>query len=49
MPILLMGVGGLLLGGVISAAKAKKTVPAIVLGVLAAVAIAGAVLWWWPT
>jgi hypothetical protein len=47
-PIVLMGVGGLLVGGVYSAAKAKRTIPAVVLGVLAAVALAGAVLWWWP-
>ena len=35
-------------GGVYSMAKAKRTVPAIVVGVLAVVALAGAVLWWWP-
>ncbi|ADD43646.1 hypothetical protein Snas_3994 [Stackebrandtia nassauensis DSM 44728] len=49
MPILMIGVGGFLIGGVVSAAKAKKPLPAIVLGVLAAVAIAGGILWLWPT
>ncbi|MGH8876217.1 MAG: hypothetical protein ACRD0P_02570 [Stackebrandtia sp.] len=48
MPIVLMGAGGLLLGGVISAVKAKRVVAAIVLGVLSLVALAGAVLWWLP-
>lgn len=49
LPILLMGFGGLLIGGVISMTKAKKPVAAIVLGLLAALAIAGAVLWWLPS
>jgi hypothetical protein len=47
-PIVLMGVGGLFAGGVYSMAKAKRTVPAVVLGVFAVLALAGAVLWWWP-
>ena len=48
LPILLMGVAGLMFGGVYSMAKAKRIVPAVVIGVLALVALAGAVLWWLP-
>lgn len=47
-PIILMAVAGLLVGGVYSMAKAKRTIPAIVVGAAALIALAGAVLWWWP-
>ena len=44
MPILLIGLGGFLIGGVVSVRK--KSVPAaVLLGVFAAACIVGGVLW----
>ena len=47
-PVVLTGVAGLLIGGVYSFAKSKRVLPAVVLGVLAAIALVGAVLWLLP-
>ncbi|MGH8794852.1 MAG: hypothetical protein ACRDXX_19700 [Stackebrandtia sp.] len=47
-PIVLTGVAGLLVGGVVSMLKEGRKVAAIVVGVLAGLALAGAVAWWWP-
>ncbi|CAM3167224.1 hypothetical protein [Stackebrandtia soli] len=48
-PIVLMGAAGLLVGGSFSMYKQDSKRAAIVLGVLAAIALAGAILWWWPS
>ncbi|GAA4898087.1 hypothetical protein LX16_0998 [Stackebrandtia albiflava] len=47
-PIVLMGAAGLLVGGTYSMFRQERRAAAVVCGVLALVALAGAVLWWWP-
>lgn len=47
-PIILMGVGGFLIGGIFAMAKAKRVIAAVVVAVLAVLALAGAAAWWVP-
>ena len=48
-PIILMAVAGLFVGGSYSMYKQDSKKASVVLGVLAAIALAGAILWWWPS
>ncbi len=48
MPMLMMGFAGLLAGGTYSMVKQKRTVAAVICGLLAVVALAASVLWLWP-
>lgn len=48
LPMLMMGFAGLLVGGTYSMVKQKRTVAAVICGLLAVVALAASVLWLWP-
>jgi hypothetical protein len=45
LPIVLIGLGGFLIGGVVAAVRNEAIATAVVLGLLAAACVVGGVLW----